>query len=273
MGKTTSARMVGSTDVYASSGQSAVYSQSPPLQLSSPLKLPPQTPLRTDQMLIRPGLTFGCLNVEAVRTQHLWKDSNQYKPSSSSESSSQRYGSALMDNDMEKFNVYGKLQKELVGIGSRTMPSPVQGTITEEFPHLDIINDLLDDEQNFGCTARGPVHTFNRQYSLPGNLSTASSQHDQFEQYYEEGVLRSYGASSNPLQGLRDGLLQQPEFSPYSNRYGQFDGLMRNHLPYMNTDLSMLRLGEGDGNGYRYQLGDHLTRVGNGYLYRPANGP
>ncbi|XP_042473598.1 TNF receptor-associated factor homolog 1a-like isoform X3 [Zingiber officinale] len=273
MGKTTSARMVGSTDVYASSGQSAVYSQSPPLQLSSPSKLPPQTPLRTDQMLIRPGLTFGCLNVEAVRTQHLWKDSNQYKPSSSSESSSQRYGSALMDNDTEKFNVYGKLQKELVGIGSRTMPSPVQGTITEEFPHLDIINDLLDDEQNFGCTARGPVHTFNRQYSLPGNLSTASSQHDQFEQYYEEGVLRSYGASSNPLQGLRDGLLQQPEFSPYSNRYGQFDGLMRNHLPYMNTDLSMLRLGEGDGNGYRYQLGDHLTRVGNGYLYRPANGP
>ncbi|KAG6536317.1 hypothetical protein ZIOFF_001371 [Zingiber officinale] len=273
MGKTTSARMVGSTDVYASSGQSAVYSQSPPLQLSSPLKLPPQTPLRTDQMLIRPGLTFGCLNVEAVRSQHLWKDSNQYKPSSSSESSSQRYGSALMDNDMEKFNVYGKLQKELVGIASRTMPSPVQGTITEEFPHLDIINDLLDDEQNFGCTARGPVHTFNRQYSLPGNLSTASSQHDQFEQYYEEGVLRSYGASSNPLQGLRDGLLQQPEFSPYSNRYGQFDGLMRNHLPYMNTDLSMLRLGEGDGNGYRYQLGDHLTRVGNGYLYRPANGP
>ncbi|XP_074581413.1 TNF receptor-associated factor homolog 1a-like isoform X2 [Curcuma longa] len=264
----TSVRMTGSTDVGTSLGQSASYSHSPSVHLSSPLKLPPQTPLRKDQSSIRPGLTFGCLNLEAICSQHLCKDGNQHESSSS-----QRYASSLTDNNMEKLNVYGKEQNELAGTASSSFPSQVHGTIAEEFPHLDIINDLLDDEQNIGSTTRGPHHAFNRQYSLPGNLSMVTGQHDQFEQYYEDGFLRSYGASSNPLQGLGDGLLQLPEFSSFPNRYGQFDGLMRTSLPYRSTDLSMLRLGDRDANGYPYQLGDYLTRGGNGYyLYRPANG-
>ncbi|XP_042405687.1 TNF receptor-associated factor homolog 1a-like isoform X1 [Zingiber officinale] len=270
----TSARTTGSTDVGTSSGQSASYSQSPTVHLSSLLKLPPQTPLRKDQSSIRPGLTFGCLNLEAICSQHLCKDGNQHESSSSSvsESSSQRYASSLMDNNMEKLNVYGIVRNELVGTASSSLPSQVHGTIAEEFPHLDIINDLLDDEQNIGWPTRGPHHAFNRQYSLPGNLSMVTGQHDQFEQY-EDGFLSSYGASSNPLQGVGDGLLQLPEFSSFPNRYGQFDGLMRTSLPYRSTDHSMLRLGDTDANGYPYQLGDYSTRGGNGYfLHRPANG-
>ncbi|XP_042402099.1 TNF receptor-associated factor homolog 1a-like isoform X2 [Zingiber officinale] len=270
----TSARTTSSTDVGTSSGQSASYSQSPTVHVSSLLKLPPQTPLRKDQSSIRPGLTFGCLNLEAICSQQLCKDGNQHESSSSSvsESSSQRYASSLMDNNMEKLNVYGIVQNELVGTASSSLPSQVHGTIAEEFPHLDIINDLLDDEQNIGWPTRGPHHAFNRQYSLPGNLSMVTGQHDQFEQY-EDGFLRSYGASTNPLQGVGDGLLQLPEFSSFPNRYGQFDGLMRTSLPYRSTDLSMLRLGDTDANGYPYQLGDYSTRGGNGYfLYRPANG-
>ncbi|WOL19649.1 MATH domain-containing protein [Canna indica] len=278
IGKTISSSGPGFTDDTASLG-SVVYSQSPSVYLSSSSMLPPQFPARKDQTSVRPGLTFGCLKPEAMNGQHLQRDDSYHE--STSTRSSQRFGSSLIDN-MEKLDIYGKLRKELctAGLASRVSPYQVQGTIAEEFPHLDIINDLLDDEQNIGRTSRSPYHAFNRQYSLPGNLSTAefrsltgTSQYDQSEQYYEEGFLGGYGTSNHALQGPNDALFQQVDFSSYANSHGQFDGLMRNHWPYSNTDLSMLRLSDGDANGYPYQIRDYLTRGRNGSLYRPANGP
>ncbi|CAD5169718.1 unnamed protein product [Musa acuminata subsp. malaccensis] len=259
-------------DDTTSCSQSVAYSHSPSMFLSSTSMLPPQTPTRMDHPSLRHGLTFGCLKPEVVHSQHLGRDDSYHESSSSS---SQSFGSSLGDN-MGKLNVYGKslAQKYPAESASRVTPYHVQGTVGDEFPHLDIINDLLDDEQNVGRTARSPQYAFSRQFSFPGNLSSAdtgslgsSGQFEQLDQYYDEGFHRGYGASNNPPEGLRDGRMQQMDLLAYANR--QFDGLMRNQQPYGITDLSMLGLRDADVNGYSYQLQDYFARGGNGYLYRP----
>nr|XP_009389027.1 PREDICTED: MATH domain-containing protein At5g43560 isoform X1 [Musa acuminata subsp. malaccensis]XP_018677979.1 PREDICTED: MATH domain-containing protein At5g43560 isoform X1 [Musa acuminata subsp. malaccensis] len=277
IGKTMRARRSDFIDETTSSGQSVSCSQSPSVCLSSASMLPPQAPVRKDQTSVRPGLTFGCLKPEVVHSHHPRIDDSYHESSSSS----QRIGSSLVDN-MQKLDIDNNLWKEQypAEIASRITPYQVQGTVAEEFPHLDIINDLLDDEQNIERAARGPQHGFNRQYSLPSNLFAAefgslggSGRFDHSDQYYEEGFLGGYGTSANPLQGLRDGALQQMDLSSYSNNHSQLDGLMRNHWPYGNTDPSMLRLGDGDANTYPYQFRVYRARGGNRYLYHPANGP
>ncbi|RRT59609.1 hypothetical protein B296_00009555 [Ensete ventricosum] len=273
IGKTTSARGSCLNDDTTSCSQSVAYSHSPSMFLSSTSMLPPQTPIRMDHPSLRHGLTFGCLKPEVVHSQHIGRDDSYHESSSSS--SSQSFGSSLGDN-MGKLNVDGKslAQKYPAESASRVTPYHVQGTVGDEFPHLDIINDLLDDEQNVGRTVRSPPYAFSRQFSFPGNLSTAdtgslgsSGQFEQLDQYYDEGFHRGYGASNNPPEGLRDGRMQQMDLLAYANR--QFDGLMRNQQPYGITDLSMLSLRDGDVNGYSYQLQDYFARGGNGYLYRP----
>ncbi|RWW69742.1 hypothetical protein BHE74_00022632 [Ensete ventricosum] len=272
IGKTTSARGSCLNDDTTSCSQSVAYSHSPSMFLSSTSMLPPQTPIRMDHPSLRHGLTFGCLKPEVVHSQHIGRDDSYHESSSSS---SQSFGSSLGDN-MGKLNVDGKslAQKYPAESASRVTPYHVQGTVGDEFPHLDIINDLLDDEQNVGRTVRSPPYAFSRQFSFPGNLSTAdtgslgsSAQFEQLDQYYDEGFHRGYGASNNPPEGLRDGRMQQMDLLAYANR--QFDGLMRNQQPYGITDLSMLSLRDGDVNGYSYQLQDYFARGGNGYLYRP----
>ncbi|CAL9093340.1 unnamed protein product [Musa textilis] len=271
IGKTTTARGSCLNDETTSCSQSVAYSHSPSMFLSSTSMLPPQTLIRMEHPSLRHGLTFGCLKPEVVHSQHLGRDDSYHESSSSS--SSQSFGSSLGDN-MGKLNVYGKslAQKYPAESASRVTPYHVQGTVGDEFPHLDIINDLLDDEQNVGRTERSPQYAFSRQLTFPGNLSTAdtgslgsSGQFEQLDQYYDDGFHRGYGASNNPPEGLRDGRMQQMDLLAYANR--QFDGLMRNQQPYGITDLSMLSLRDGDVNGYSYQLQDYFARGGNGYLY------
>ncbi|RZS16648.1 hypothetical protein BHM03_00048670 [Ensete ventricosum] len=277
IGKTMHARRSGFIDETTSSGQSVSCSQSPSVYLSSASMLPPQAPVRKDQTSVQPGLTFGCLKPEVVHSHHPRIDDSYHESSSSS----QRIGLSLVDN-MQKLDIDQNLWKEQypAEIASRITPYQVQGTVAEEFPHLDIINDLLDDEQNIERAARGPQHGFNRQYSLPSNLFAAefgslggSGRFDHSDQYYEEGFLGGYGTSNNPLQGLRDGALQQVDLSSYSNNHSQVDGLMQNHWPYGNTDQPMLRSGDGDANRYPRQLLVYRARGGNRFLYHPANGP
>lgn len=190
-------------DDTALTGQSVSFSHSP---LSSVSMLPPQTPIRKNQPSIQPGLNFGCLKPEIVHTQQPWTD-DSYHGSSSMSSNSQRSGS-ILTNGMGRLDIYGKFQKKQYPAKIALIIPSVQGTVTEEFPHLDIINDLLDDDQHIGRSARNSHYTFSRQYTFPGNLSTAevgsmgvSGQFDQSAKYFEEGFHRSYGASINLSRG------------------------------------------------------------------------
>ncbi|WOL08013.1 MATH domain-containing protein [Canna indica] len=276
IGNTMSSKGAGFVDEATSSSQNVAYSQSPSMFVSSASTISHQTHRRNDQTSVGPGLTFGCLNPKIVQGQQPWRDDNHLESSCSN--SSQRFGLTLMDN-VENLDIYGRSRKNQypAEVSSRVTPSQVQGTAAEEFPHLDIINDLLDEEQNVGRTAQDPLLAFNQQYTFLGNLSTGdigplnsnSGLFDQSELYYEDGF-GGYGTSSNSLQGLRDERFQkQMDLLSYGNN-GHFDGLMRNQWPYRSTDLSMLSLADGDASGYFYHIQDYLARGGNQYLYRPC---
>ncbi|XP_074587115.1 TNF receptor-associated factor homolog 1a-like isoform X2 [Curcuma longa] len=263
----------------ASSSQSVACSQSSSEFASSASTLP-QTSSRNEHMPSQSGLTFGCLNPEVVTSLHPYRD-NHYEFATSTSSSSTTYNSqsfgSLVGN-MEKLNLYGNPNMQYPdAIGSRVCPQP-QDTVVEEFPHLDIINDLLNEDENIGQTNMSSSHIFSRHYSLPVNYSNgetrllvSSSQFGQSENHYGEGFQRGYdGASSKLLHRIRDEHFRQTDHSSYTN--SMFDRSMQEQLPYRNTDPLMFNLTNGDANEYVHQLPYYMARGGNGFLYRP-NGP
>ncbi|KAG1347460.1 TNF receptor-associated factor [Cocos nucifera] len=281
MGKTTmgASSPAGSAHRSTSSGQGVGYSQPHSAVVSSSSVLPPQNFGRKDQSSVRPGFTFGSVKPEALHGQPPWKDdcSRQEASSSDARSSSNLVSERLDIGEMRAKHFSAE-------IPSRPTLYHAPAMVADEFPHLDIINDLLDEEQSNGKAAKGPQHhhhSFSRQYSFPGNASATDigslngpSRFDQNEQYYDEGFPRVYGSSNSSLHGLRDGHFSQVDISAYAN--GHVDGMMQNQWPYGRTDLSMLNLGTGDANGYSYQLPEYSNLVSgvNGYnMYRPANGP
>ncbi|KAL5232347.1 hypothetical protein ABZP36_031123 [Zizania latifolia] len=96
-----------------------------------------------------------------------------------------------------------------------------QGATAEEFPHLDIINDLLEEEHSGSMpeSIRHDYHTFPLPFSLRGNSAdpemVSASRPGQFnltERYYDEGFL-AYDMSA--FQGTRE--RQLPSLDAYSN--------------------------------------------------------
>lgn len=264
----------------ASSSQSVACSQSPSEFASSASTLPLQTPSRDEHMSSQSGLTFGCINPEVVTSLYLHRD-NHYEFTTSTNSSSSTYNSqsfgSLVGN-MEKLNLYGNPNTQYPdAIGSRVCPQP-QDTVVEEFPHLDIINDLLNEDENIGRTSMSSSHILSRHYSLPVNYSNgetrllvSSNRFGQSENHYGERLQRGYdGASSNLLHRIRDDNFRQMDHSSYMN--SMFDRSMQKQLPYRNTNPMMFNLTIGDANGYAHQLPYYMARGGNGFLYHP-NGP
>ncbi|XP_073116049.1 TNF receptor-associated factor homolog 1b isoform X1 [Elaeis guineensis] len=279
MGKTTmGASLAGFPHHPTSSGQGVGYSQAPTLVPSASV-LPQQNSARKDQSSARPGFIFGSVKLEAPHGQPPWKDHcSRPEPSRCGGRSSSNVVS-----DIERLDIYGEMQAKHFAseIPSGANSYQVQGVVADEFPHLDIINDLLDEEQNNGKAAKGlHHHSFSQQYSFPGNASAAefgslngSCRFDQTEQYGDESFQRVYGSSNSSVHGLREGHFSQVDLLAYAN--GQIDGMMQNQWLYGCTDLSMLNLGTGDANGYSYELPEcsNLADGVNGYMYHPANGP
>ncbi|XP_038977139.1 TNF receptor-associated factor homolog 1b-like isoform X2 [Phoenix dactylifera] len=283
MGKTTmGASPAGFAHHSTSSGQGVGYSQAPSALVSSASVLPPQNSARKEQSSGRRGFIFGSVKPETLYGQPPRKDDCACpEPSSCGGRSSSNDVS-----DIERLDIYGEMQAKhpSAEIPSSANSYQAQGVVADEFPHLDIINDLLDEEQSNGKAANGlhhhHHHSFSRQYSFPGDASTAdfgplngSCRFDQAEQFGDEGFQRVYGSSNSSVHGLREGHFSQADLSAYVN--GQMDGVMQNQWLYGCTDLSMLNLGTGDANGYSYQLPEYSNLVSgvNGYMYRPANGP
>lgn len=157
---------------------------------------------------------------------------------------------------------------------------PVQysGSREEDFPHIDIINDLLDDEHGIGNGGSRPSssvfqnHMLNRQFTFPGDMAGLSSdlgtstKFERTQSYnYDSGF--QYGSSNNSSH-LRDMI---PQMSPYSN--GQIDGLMGNQWQIgSGSDLSVLGIMNREGgDGYSYHIPEYSNM--NGYtVFRPSNG-
>ncbi|KAJ0499653.1 putative MATH/TRAF domain-containing protein [Helianthus annuus] len=209
---------------------------------SQPMFLP-QTPERIDTNSIRPSFSFGMMNHDVVL-----------------QNGSQWMESVQRDNGI-----------------SRSQP---QGMLADEFPHLDIINDLLDDEYAMPIAStpgpsflNGPRH-LSHQFTFPGDVggsldqgpSTSSCRFDRTRSFPEE-FQHSYGGG---FDFSRDLISPQPNLQPYVN--GQIDGLVQNQWQIGGSDLSY-GLRTMDGDGYPYHMPaefSSLTMGVNGYtMYRP----
>lgn len=151
--------------------------------------------------------------------------------------------------------------------------------MVDEFPHLDIINDLLDEEQSTSNQYYHPLHhrhrSFSGRYSFPVDAASidlmsshASGRFGQAEQYYDDSFLSIYGrnSSARALERHHGGRFAQVDFPmAYANR----------QWPYNPADLSLVNLGGMDGGGavYSYNNIADYTNLGRGMnqygLYRP----
>ncbi|KAK1418844.1 hypothetical protein QVD17_27991 [Tagetes erecta] len=158
--------------------------------------------------------------------------------------------------------------------------SQPHGLLGDEFPHLDIINDLLDDEYAMPIQStlgpsfhNGPRH-LTHQFTFPGDIdgsldqgpSTSSCRFDRARSFHEE-FQHGYGVG---FDFSRDLIPLQPNLQPYMN--GQIDGLVPNQWQIGGSDLSYgLRNIDGDGYACHIQPDySGLTMGVNGYtMYRP----
>ncbi|PUZ54527.1 hypothetical protein GQ55_5G138900 [Panicum hallii var. hallii] len=156
-----------------------------------------------------------------------------------------------------------------------------QGPVGEEFPHIDIINDLLDEDQSSVCMAASPLHeyhTFGLPFSTGGNMVdsemasiSSSGRFNSTDHYYDESYLRAYD-TQNAMHRLRDGQLSTLDV--YSN--GRLDTTAPKPWPYSHSNPAV---NHGiNSNAFPQRIGDY-TNLANGrvngeypeYLYRRAN--
>ncbi|XP_057547957.1 TNF receptor-associated factor homolog 1a-like [Amaranthus tricolor] len=208
------------------------------------------------------------------------------------------YDSLTMHNGISNFDMYRpihsvhRMPHELFPseLSTGTSGRQVQSALADEFPYLDIINDLLDDEKVTGKTPHGShifeglesgPTLFNRQLSYPTDispLSEASSlgslcRFDRSRSHHDDGFQQDYGASS-PYDSVREFIPQDNPTMPYIN--GQIDGAVANQWQLMGPDLSLLSMRSSGMDGYSYSSISEYSNIPcgvNGYsMFRPSNG-
>ncbi|KAL6535244.1 hypothetical protein OROMI_026618 [Orobanche minor] len=198
-------------------------------------------------------------------------------------------------NNMQNFELYNPVRSRPQDLTTefRAGTSGSQShVLADEFPHLDIINDLLDDEHGIGMVAtrvnsgyqsfdNGP-HNMNRHYSFRGDPGLSggpglSCTLDRDRSNHDEGIQHDFGGSGRIYNTVRD-MIPSPQAGPHPYMNGQIDGFMPNQwqmgggsdVPY----LSVRNL-ENDGGGYPHRAPEYANlSVGiNGYtVYRPSSG-
>ncbi|KAI4317973.1 hypothetical protein L6164_025793 [Bauhinia variegata] len=266
------------------------YSQ-PPSMVSSPMFLS-QNNDRIDSSAGRSGVPFGMISRDVLQHGPQWMESSQR------EARSLQFDPPRV-NDVQNLDLYRHVHSRSLGnmpteFSAGTSGRQTQGLLTDEFPHLDIINDLLDDEHGIGkagntspvfkSLTNGP-QLLNRQFSFPGDLgtsgdlgsSTSSCRFERSRSYHDHAFQRAYSSSSNGhFDSIRD-FMPQSSTLPYVN--GQVDGLIPNQWQVAGSgsgsDLSSylgMRNNENDGYPYYADYPNMACGV-NGYnVFRPSNG-
>uniref|UniRef100_A0A0D9V6D9 MATH domain-containing protein n=1 Tax=Leersia perrieri TaxID=77586 RepID=A0A0D9V6D9_9ORYZ len=251
---------------------------------------------RNGQLPDKQGIMFGQGKSEAIdnwhpwkgdsdANKHMWKDDSPYHQmingDTHARASKVNCYQQVSSSGTEEQGKFGGLQhrqfqREIqTNLGTHQLPGPVG----EEFPHLDIINDLLEEEQSIGSMAESTLHgyhTFGLPLSSRGNLvdsevasASSSGRFNLTDHYYDEG----YPVASdrlNALYRLREG--QFSTLDAYSN--GRMDSITSK--PWLhNFSNPAVNLGVNP-NGFSQQMRDY-TNLGSGrvnaeYLYRRANG-
>lgn len=289
MGTQVPGTAVGFTQPHSpSSGvnQSHSYSKSAAL-LSKPLFLP-QSSERMEPNASKASFSFGMVNHDMLQNGHQWMEGPPRDVNAGTMSDH------LSLNDIRNFELYKPVQSRSQDHLPSEFPPctsgrQTHGVLADEFPHLDIINDLLDDEQVIGktATANSSFHTFsnglhhlNRQFTFPGDIgmsndvgpSTSSCRFERTRSYHDVGFHPSYGSSGGPYDALKD-MVPATNLRPYVN--GHIDGLIPNGWQMAGSDRSFINMRNMEGDGYPYHMPDYsnLARGANNYtVFRPSNG-
>jgi hypothetical protein len=243
-----------------------------------------------DTNAVQSGVPFG------MRTHDVLQNGPQWIESSQRESiRSMQYDQPSGLNDDQSHEFYRPLHSRSMGNMLSEFPACTSGRqnqalLVDEFPHLDIINDLLDDEQSIGKTSRtslgfeslgNGLHSLNRQFSYPGDLdandyhgsSTSSCRLERSQSYHHDhGFRGGYNSSHGQFDSPRD-YIPQVSSMPYVN--GQVDGLIPNQWQVAGSDLLYAGMRNPENNGYPYYPDYSNMACGvNGYtVFRPSNGP
>ncbi|KAI8566386.1 hypothetical protein RHMOL_Rhmol02G0036700 [Rhododendron molle] len=228
--------------------------------------------------LLKPTLSFGMVNREVLHNGPQWGECSQ--------------------RDTRNLDFYNPVNSRSRDRFASDFPASTSGrqnhiAMTDEFPHLDIINDLLDDENgipkptrpntSFHQSFSNPQH-LTRQFSFPMDVgmsndtgpTTSSSSFERTRSYREDGFQRGYGSFGGHFDPLGESF-SQANPQPFVN--GQIDGLIQpNQWQMGGPDLSYLSMSNADGygpSGYPYYVPDYsnLSHGDNGYpVFRPSNG-
>ncbi|XP_073283683.1 TNF receptor-associated factor homolog 1a-like isoform X2 [Primulina huaijiensis] len=191
-------------------------------------------------------------------------------------------------NEMPCYDLYSPVHRRSQDCPSE-LPASISGrqnhVSVDEFPHIDIINELLDDEHGIGMGYQsfkhGP-HSINRQYSFPSyNHGMASSQvlspglcrFERTRSYLDDGFRHGYGSfTGNPYDPVQDIRLHSGP-RPYVN--GHIGGLTSNQWQ-TSGDMPCSSISNGEIDEYPSHVLDfpnHALGGVNSYLViRPSNG-
>ncbi|KAJ6321633.1 hypothetical protein OIU77_011663 [Salix suchowensis] len=261
----------------------------PSTLVSAPMFLQPLNSDRVDPNSLQSGFPFGMVTKDVLQNGRQWMESSQTDASRSMSSDP----SSLV-NGMKNIGLYNPVcsrpqEHYSSEFSACTSGSQTQGGVTDEFPHLDIINDLLDEEHAVGKASEasrvfhsnGPPHLLNRQFSFPSDMSVSSdmgsstSSSCRFERtrsYRDSGFQRSYSSSGSHFETLRE-FIPQASPLPYAN--GHIDGLTPNQWQISGSDISLMsmRNAGGDSSPFFNPEYSNMACGVNGFtVFRPSNG-
>ncbi|WVY96079.1 hypothetical protein V8G54_028230 [Vigna mungo] len=274
----------------SSSGVNSTPGYSQPQLVSSPLFLSRSSD-KLDSNASQSGVPFSVISRDVLQNGPNWIDSSHREASRNL-----HYEPPSRLNDVQNLDLYKPVDSRSLGNLSSEFPACTsrrqnQGGLVDEFPHLDIINDLLDEEHVTGKAAKassafhslndGP-QLLNRQFTFPGDLgtnddlgsSTSSCRFERSRSYQDARFQQGYSSSGGRHFDMQPDYLPQTASTLSSYGNGKVDGLTPNQWQVAGSDLSYLGMRNTENSYSYYQDYPNMACGVNGYtVFRPSNGP